>query len=626
MTMAAISFVLSLRLRLGEDFQSASQDFLIIGTVMFTLVSASVFWSLRLYRGIWRYASLSDLVAIARAVTYSILIFLPIMYFLTRLQAMPRSMMVINWFVLLILLGGPRVLYRLMKDGRLELRSGEDQTANRRVPVLLVGIDSGAEMFIRAMDHRPTAQYRVVGIIDDRGTHVGRNIRGIEVLGTLDDLPQVVEKLDRSGRRPRRLILTGSKIDGVRLRRLLDEGERLGLSLARAPKATDFKPGLGDEPEIQPVAIEDLLGRAQTVLDRDAMRALVAGRRVMVTGAGGTIGCELVRQIAELEPAHVALLDASEFNLYSIDLEVSERQPSVSRRAYFADVRERERLAAIVSAERPDLVFHAAAMKHLPIVEAFPDDGVLTNVIGTRNVAEACRAAGVAAMVLISTDKAVNPTSVMGASKRLAEAYCQTLDQIEQGRSGGTRFVTVRFGNVLGSTGSIVPLFQRQVAAGGPLTVTHPDVRRYFMTVREAVELVLQATALGVKGAHDGGRIFVLDMGEPVRIQDLARQMILLAGKHPDTDIRIVYTGLRPGEKLDEELFHPGEAPAPTSAKGVLLATPRTADHAFIARGIEELEETSRAGRSQAALALLARLVPEYQTTLASNSRLAATR
>jgi O-antigen biosynthesis protein WbqV len=252
------------------------------------------------------------------------------------------------------------------------------------------------------------------------------------------------------------------------------------------------------------------------------------------------------------------------------------------------------------------------------MVEANPLEGVLTNVIGTRNVAEACRAHGVAAMVLISTDKAVNPTNVMGATKRLAESYCQALDVAGAAQDSRTRFVTVRFGNVLGSTGSVVPLFQRQLAVGGPLTVTHPDIKRYFMTVREAVELVLQASALGIggvdgTGAGESGKIFVLDMGEPIRIVDLARQMIRLAGRSPDKDVQIVFTGLRPGEKLNEELFHAGEALQPTALKGILLADPRTADYAFLARGLDELQVAVNAGRDDTVLALMTRYVPEYQ-------------
>jgi O-antigen biosynthesis protein WbqV len=348
------------------------------------------------------------------------------------------------------------------------------------------------------------------------------------------------------------------------------------------------------------------------------MQDLIKGKRVLVTGAGGTIGGELARQIASYGPARLALLDASEFALYTIDGEIGEKHPALPRTAVLADVRDRERVHRIVAEERPELVFHAAALKHVPMVENHPLEGLLTNVIGTRNVADACGANSVAAMVLISTDKAVNPSSIMGATKRLAECYSQALN-IARGAAPGTVFVTVRFGNVLGSTGSVVPLFERQLKAGGPLTVTHPEVKRYFMTVREAVELVLEASVLGIEGAAEAGdsaaaqgRLFVLDMGEPVKIIDLAHQMIRLAGLRPEHDIAIKITGLRPGEKLSEELFHAGEPLEPTRYGGILTAQPRTADLATLEEGFARLEAWARGGDASGALGLLATLVPEY--------------
>jgi O-antigen biosynthesis protein WbqV len=384
------------------------------------------------------------------------------------------------------------------------------------------------------------------------------------------------------------------------------------------------------------LAPEDLLGRPRTVLDRDAMRRLIQGRRVLITGAGGSIGSELARQVAGFAPAHLTLLDVSEFLLYLVDQEMALRAPDLTRRAVLADVRDAGRLARVMAEERPELVFHAAALKHVPMTEAEPTEAVLTNVIGTRNLAEAARAAGVRAMVLISTDKAVNPASVLGASKRLAEAYCQALDLAgarETGSRGadGTRFVVVRFGNVLASTGSVVPLFQAQLAAGGPLTVTDPEVTRYFMTIAEAVELVLEASALGAGTAGAGalgagdhaagrGKVFVLDMGRPVKILDLARQIIRLSGRRPDHDVKIVFTGLRPGEKLHEELSHQGEDLKPTAMPGVLVAGPRSADWPILDSALVELEQTARAGRRDDTIALLARLVPEYRAPAAASS------
>ena len=326
--------------------------------------------------------------------------------------------------------------------------------------------------------------------------------------------------------------------------------------------------------------------------------------------------------MAGLGPAMLTLLDHGEFALYSIDLELGELHPEVPRRAVLADVRDETRIRRLMEEARPELVFHAAALKHVPMVENDPAEGLLTNAQGTRIVADAARAAGAVEMVFISTDKAVNPTSVMGAGKRLAEMYCQGLDmQARQGAAsghGGMRCVTVRFGNVLGSTGSVVPLFRRQLERGGPLTVTHPDMRRYFMTVREAVGLVLQASVVGAEDRADQppelreGGIFVLDMGDPVKIVDLARRMIRLAGLRPDEDVAIRFTGLRPGEKLYEELFHGQEPPNPTRFPGLLVATPRTADPALVGRAIDEIAAACRAGQPKQALAQLSRLVPEF--------------
>jgi len=429
-------------------------------------------------------------------------------------------------------------------------------------------------------------------------------------------------------------VITAQGLSGAEARLLLDRADALAIPLARLPRLTEFQETRAGAPgaaldQARPIALEDLLGRPQAVLDREAMARLIGGRRILVTGAGGTIGSELARQIAALSPARLVLVDNSEFLLYAIDGELRERWPELEIHPLLADVRERSRVDAVIAGEQPQIVFHAAALKQVPMVEANPIEGVLTNVVGSRNVAESARAHGAQLVVMISTDKAVDPASVMGATKRLAEAICQALDLDEARRPGftslraspasqGTRFVTVRFGNVLGSTGSVVPLFARQLAAGGPLTVTHPEVSRFFMTVREAVELVLEASAsMPVADADDSrGKIFVLEMGRPVKIVDLARQMIRLAGFTPERDVKISYIGLRPGEKLHEALFHAAESPVATRNPALRLAAPRTADYAVLARSIDELEEHARAGHEARALDLLHRLVPEYRTEL----------
>jgi FlaA1/EpsC-like NDP-sugar epimerase len=644
--MAALSFALALYLRLGDDFGATEPRLTILYGVSFTAIAAVIFLLTGLYRGIWRYASLPDLFNIARAATLTELVFLPVMFLFTRLDTLPRSFLLIDWLVLIALLGGPRLGYRVFKDRGLDhlLERGLwERGRATSVPVLLISTKEGADTFIRETVRDRNAVYRVIGMLSDTPSRVGRQIYGVPVLGTIDALETVVASLDRRGRRPQKLVITAQGLSGAEVRLLLDRADALAIPLARLPRLTEFQQTRVDAYRApldlaEPIALEDLLGRPQAVLDREAMGRLIGDRRVLVTGAGGTIGSELARQIAALAPARLILVDNSEYLLYTIDGALRERWPELAIQPLLADVRDRCRIDAVIAGEQPQIVFHAAALKHVPMVEANPIEGVLTNVIGSRNVAEAARTYGVALGVMISTDKAVDPASVMGATKRLAEALCQALD-LDEGRRAasdtgpgtrpGTRFVTVRFGNVLGSTGSVVPLFTRQLAAGGPLTVTHPEVSRFFMTVREAVELVLEASATapdgeggadgdGDRGAADGaarGKIFVLDMGEPVRIVDLAHQMIRLAGLRPERDIRISYIGLRPGEKLHEALFHAAESPVPTKNPALRLAAPRTADYAVLARSIDELEEHARAGREARVLDLLHRLVPEYGAT-----------
>lgn len=613
--MALVSLPLSLYLRLGADIQYYDQTSIAIAAIVFAGIALVIFWSMHLYRGVWRYASLNDLSAIARAVTLVILIFLPAMFLLNRLEWMPRSTPFINWFVLIALLGGPRFIYRRFKDRRQGRAS--QKTVSRRVPVLLVGAGDASEMFIRALNRNPLAAYEVVGIVDEKGGRVGRNIQGVHVLGTIKEIPAIVDGLSQGNKRPQRVVVTKDDLKSDAMRALIDMSDELGFALGRLPLLTDFQSSLEGGTDIRPIAIEDVLGRAQHVLDRASMQTLIKDRRVLVTGAGGTIGSELTRQVASFGPARLTLVDSSEYALYSIDLELGESCPGLDRHAVIADVRNAERMSRIIGSEAPELVFHAAALKHVPIVENDPAEGVLTNVIGTRVVADCCRAAEVAAMVLVSTDKAVNPTSIMGATKRIAETYCQALDIAESARrektGTGTRFITVRFGNVLGSTGSVVPLFQRQLQAGGPLTVTHPDMKRYFMTVREAVELVLEATVLGTRDAREPGKIYVLDMGEPVRILDLARQMILLSGRRPDIDIKIEITGPRPGEKLFEEILHDSEPPEPTDCPGIKLAAPRTAELLPLIDVIDQLQAAAEQGADKDILVLIRRHVPEFR-------------
>jgi FlaA1/EpsC-like NDP-sugar epimerase len=611
--MAAVSMPLALYLRLGDLEPWITPGQLALSTALLTLIAGAVFWTTGLYRGVWRYASSSDIVAIARATALVLLIFFAAQFLVTRLQNFPRTGLIINWFVLMAMLGGPRLAYRIWKDRRLTLNDATSDAPRQKV--LVAGAGDDADLFIREAGRLRDA-CDVVGILDSRAEWTGRHIRGIPVLpwdhGD-DALDRHIGLLERRGQRPVRVVLTPAISDGAVVRRLVERCGRLGLALSRMPKLADLQIGRAGGAELQPIAITDLLGRPQAALDRDAMRALVAGRDVLVTGAGGTIGAELVRQIADLDPAHITLFELSEFALYDISQEMAVRHPDLPVTGVLGDVRNLSQVQRVFRRRPPELVFHAAALKHVPLVEANIAEGVATNVLGTAQVAETCRAIGVRAMVQISTDKAVNPANVMGASKRLAESYCQALDLADRGDEERTRFVTVRFGNVLGSSGSVVPLFEKQLREGGPLTVTHPDMERYFMTVYEAVELVLQASALGVRNGRNDGRIFVLDMGKPVRILDLARQMARLAGLQPDQDIEIRITGLRPGEKLREELFHDAESLLPAGHPGLQLAQPRHADIDTLRVAIDRIATACGTGDDVAVTSLLRSLVPEYQ-------------
>lgn len=605
--MAALSFPIAFYLRWGRSFYDYTTDYFDVALPLFVGVFTLIAMHYRLHRNVWRYVSMREMRLILLVSGLSIFLFYSAWFGLTRLENVPRSIPFIHALVLAAMLAGSRLLYRTFFDAKADR---ETQRSGHVIPVLLIGSGDHAEQFLRALQRMPGAPYRVVGMVTNQTAHRGRQMHGIKVYGDLSAIEAVVNKLERRVERPQRLLLSEDYLDDETVAALLDVSDRLGIPLARLPGLTDFRAEIGAAIPIRPVQIEDLLGRPQNVHDREGMRRMIAGRCVLVTGAGGSIGAELCRQVARMGPSQLVLYDHSEYLLYEIDRELGEKFAEVPRTAILGDIRDAAHLLRVSKAQRPALVLHAAAIKHVPLAEDNIAEAARTNVFGTRHALHAARASGAEDFVLISTDKAVNPANVMGACKRLAERVCRQMLETD---GPPIRVTTVRFGNVLGSRGSVVPLFQQQLQAGGPLTVTHPEMERYFMTIREAVELVLHTAALHRAEGLSEHRVYVLDMGKPVKIADLARKMIRLAGLKPDQDIAITYRGLRPGEKMYEELFYSGEALAKTSHESIMLATQIDAMPLDFIHRLTQLEVACEAGDDALALKALRDLVPEYQ-------------
>jgi O-antigen biosynthesis protein WbqV len=585
---------------------------LILHTLIFAIIAGGVAVVHRLNRAVWRYTSLTDAMLIVRAaLVTSVLVYFPFTVWRNELGPSPSLAPVLAFFFMIAFLAAPRILARYYADGRTPKPfTTHPRLSGTSVPVIVVGQAGRIEPFVRELHRKAQRDYSVVGILTQGAEWHGRHIHGVGVLGGPEDLAEALTFLGQRRIRPLRLIIADDEISQEGISEFLERANGLGLSVGRLPRLTDFVSGADAEnaSAVQPVDLPDLLGRPQVVLDRDAMRRLIFGRSVLVTGAGGSIGSELCRQIADFNPSRMVLVENGEFNLYAIGKELDERTPALSRRDVMADVRDGALMQRLFAEERPNIVFHAAALKHVPLVETNAIQGARTNVLGVQVIADACARYGAAAMVLISTDKAVNPHNVMGATKRWAEAYCQAMDL----EGGPTRFVAVRFGNVLGSSGSVAPLFQRQIASGGPVTVTHPDVTRFFMTIPESVQLVLQASALGTDQDSLRGEVHVLDMGKPIRILDLARQMIRLSGKQPDVDIKIEFIGLRRGEKLYEELVHEHERHTVSEGLGVFSVSPRTTDIAILRRQMAELATAAAHFDEAKVLRLLQAAVPEF--------------
>jgi O-antigen biosynthesis protein WbqV len=525
----------------------------------------------------WRYVSIPDALVLTRIALLSAGVFLLWVFVLDRARGLPRSTLFMAPMLQMMGSMGVRVMRRALHERALHsfapLKSVSDRVAGA-TPLLLIGPASLADTYLRDVSRSHDRSFTPVGIVGTEARDVGQQVRGVCIIDHLENLDAALADLQRWNRYPRAVLFLEepARLKGLtadQLGRLKNDGVRL----LRLPSIVELAhhEGVNLVP-MREINIEELLAREPIELDRHAVGALIRGRRVLVTGAGGSIGSELCRQVATFRCSHLTLLDFSETALFEIDREIREHYPEISCTAVLGDVRKADRVNSIFAAERPDVVFHAAALKHVGMVERHPCEGVLTNVVGTWNVAEAAKACGAGQMVLISTDKAVHPSNAMGATKRLAEAVIQA----QQSSGSGTRFAAVRFGNVLGSAGSVVPIFKSQIERGGPVTVTHPEMARFFMTIPEAAQLVLHATATSAEGDVGAARLFILEMGEPVRIMDLAHQMIALSGGTPGKDIRIEITGLRSGEKLTEVLLDETER-AERCAPKVLAVVSRSA-------------------------------------------------
>ena len=548
------------------------------------------FYHFKVYRGLWQFSSLNDLARIFKAVLYTTVLVITLLYITSLLQVIPRAVFPLYAMILVMIMSGGRLFYRSYWS-----QNSKPNSVSEVKRLLIVGAGQAGESIIR--DLRRTSGYLPVGLIDDSLNKRGLEVHGVRVLGTVSNLPDLVamHQIDL-------IFIAIPSAGSVSMRRIVQYCEMCKIPFHTLPSLQALASGQVQLNALRKVKLDDLLGRDQIQLSWDKIESSIQSKRVLVTGGGGSIGSELCRQIMKLRPSKMMILDNCEFNLYAIDQEIRFLYPNAVIELALVSVADVVAVDALFSSFKPELVFHAAAYKHVPLLEHQIRVAVQNNVLGTQIVAQASMAVGVDKFILISTDKAVNPTNIMGTTKRVAEIYCQNLDT-----RVNTQFITVRFGNVLGSTGSVVPLFQRQLEQGGPLTVTHPDIERYFMTIPEASQLILQAMVSG-----RGGEIFVLDMGEPIKIRYLAEQMIRLAGKIPDKDITIQYTGLRPGEKLFEELFHGSEQLERTEHVKLLKAKFRQMDWTQLTQTMRMFNTACSELQNDELLVLLKSLVPEF--------------
>lgn len=597
-TFLIVSLYFSLLLKFDFNIPQEYMVFLklsIIPVVIITLVCNRFF---NLYSSIWKYASIEELMSIIYSVSLANIIFIIYSYLVNykflenRFYRFPFTVHIIFWILSVIALGGMRFTWRVVEDNKL----GKDSIdSNKRL--LIIGAGDASALLIKETKRHKSFNYNIVGLIDDDASKQGRLINGIEVIGGRDRIIDVCEE-----KAVEEIILAIPSADIESKREIINICRDTKCKLKTLPGIYEIIDGEVSISKLRDVNIEDLLGREEVTLNSENINKYIKDRTILVTGGGGSIGSELCRQISKFKPKKLLILDIYENNVYDVQMELNRTHPELSKEVIIASIRELERLREIFQTYKPDVVFHAAAHKHVPLMEGNPAEAIKNNIIGTYNVLKCAQEYKVKKFVQISTDKAVNPTNIMGATKRFCEIMVQAFDKVST-----TEYVAVRFGNVLGSNGSVIPLFKKQIAEGGPVTVTHPEINRFFMTIPEAAQLVIQAGSIA-----KGGEIFVLDMGKPVKIVDLARDLITLSGYKPDVEIKIEYTGLRPGEKLYEELLMDEVALTSTEHDKIFVEKPNNIHLEFVEKSIEQFKKVASMDKEDI-FKLVEEKVPTYK-------------
>jgi FlaA1/EpsC-like NDP-sugar epimerase len=594
----SMALTISFLLRFDFSIPPAEMELFKDCLLVVLVVKPLVFIAIGFYQSMWRYASVQDGIEIFKGVTFSSILAVAAVFFLRQFTPLPRSIFVLDWFILFALIAASRLVWRVYRETYVVSKSCDGPRT------LIVGAGEAGSLLLKEIRRQPHTSYNVVGLIDDDPEKKGMKLHGVPVLGGTRQLKNLIIANEIED-----VVIAMPSADGKAIRAIVDSCKNANVTFKTLPSIGELIDGSLTISQIKNVEIEDLLGREPVVLDRELIGNYLTGKRVLVSGAGGSIGSEICRQIVQFSPAKLILLEQAETPLYEIEKELQEMCPDVRMLPLVADVRDRDRVMMAFEEFEPEVVFHAAAYKHVPMMEYNPAQAVLNNVFGSINLSDAAHLHRVRNFVMISTDKAVNPTNVMGATKRAAEIYIQALS-----RTSSTKFTTVRFGNVLGSNGSVIPLFKDQIAKGGPITVTDKRIIRYFMTIPEATQLVLQAGSMG-----SGSEILVLDMGDPVRIIDLAEELIRLSGLTPYEDIDIVVTGLRPGEKLFEELLIDGEGILPTAHDKIKVLAPVHIDLQPVRDELERLYSAARSNAVHELIESLKRLVPEFKPTYSFN-------